>query len=152
MKTIPVSGGHTAFVDDEDYDALKGFKWHAKTTGAGAVYPRTGENYMHRMILKPPAGLEVDHIDRNPLNNTRVNIRFCTHAENCRNRRGGKGGEYHGVSRHKRGNKWQVHLQEKDMRLYLGIFSDKVEAAKAYDTAARKHHGEFALLNFPEVS
>ena len=96
MKTIPLSRGLVALVDDEDYERLARFKWHASgPTASGQFYAaresrtrglgggrksRIGRKvvYMHREVQACEAALVVDHRDGNGLNNTRENLRVVT--------------------------------------------------------------------------
>ena len=111
---------------------------------------------MHRLIMSCPDDMFVDHIDGNTLNNTRENLRICTHLQNHRNKkktRRYKGrptiSQFKGVNRASK-NTWLAKLQKNRERIYLGCYPTEEEAARAYDAAAREHFGEFAKLNFPE--
>ncbi len=150
MKCIPLSRGKTAIVDETDFIELSKYKWYADVDGYAL---RTNDNVrLHRLIMQALPGQLVDHIDGNTSDNRRVNLRICTQAENIRNR--GKpvvnSSGYKGVSWDKARQKWQVHIAALGVRKNLGRFVDKLEAARAYDTAAKIYHGEFARLNFPE--
>jgi len=93
VKEINLSKGKKALVDDEDFEHLSQLSWHA-VDNHGLFYPVTiyktkDETIflpMHRFLIHCPAGLEIDHIDRNPLNNQKSNLRAVTHKENCNNR------------------------------------------------------------------
>jgi hypothetical protein len=104
--------------------------------------------------MLPDPDQQVDHRNRSRLDNRRCNLRVCTSEENthnsskpCTNRSGFKG-----VSWHRKGQKWQAHIRANRRNMYLGLFSDVEDAALAYDAAAREHHGEFACVNFAEVT
>lgn len=158
MKEIPLTQGFVALVDDEDFECASDNRWYACRIGH-TVYARRNARladgtrrveYLHR-VLVPGAGL-VDHRDGNGLNNTRANLRAATKANNSHNsgpQRNNTSG-YRGVSRHSATGKWQVHIRVSGRRHYLGTYADPVEAARAYDAAARAHFGEFARPNFPE--
>jgi hypothetical protein len=102
---------------------------------------------MHRFVMDAPCGVEVDHRDGDGLNNTRANLRLCTHAEDCRNQGKTRGkSRFKGVYWHRRGRKWCVFVGKGN---YIGLFKTEIEAALAYDAEARLRFGPFAALNFP---
>lgn len=96
------------------------------------------------------SGGDVDHIDRNPLNNDLDNLREVTVRENVLNSRmkSTNTSGFRGVNWHKNRQKWQASIQSEGKQLHLGRFTSKEEAARAYDKAAKELHGEFAQLNF----
>lgn len=153
-KSIPLSKGLVAIVDDEDYDELSLVKWHADNRGYAVrcvrfpIGPR--KILMHRHIMQTGRGIEVDHIDGNRLNNQRSNLRTATSAENKRNQRPTRGGssKYKGVTWNTRLQRWVAQIGVNRKSIYIGSFKDETEAAKAYDKAARQHFGEFACTNF----
>lgn len=111
----------------------------------------------HRIIWKMVHGVDpesIDHINGNPADNRLANLRACTTAENGRNYHKPAGGSlYRGVCWVKRDRKWAARISDgKNGKVSLGNFNDEVDAARAYDRAARKLHGQFATLNFPEVA
>jgi hypothetical protein len=101
--------------------------------------------------MNAPAHLVCDHIDHNGLNNTKRNLRLCTKQQNAINQRPRKDGssKYKGVCWHKRNKKWQARIHHSGRYYHLGTFKSQRAAALAYDSAARKYHGDFACLNFP---
>ncbi len=107
---------------------------------------------MHRLIMNAPAGLVVDHIDGNSLNNRKTNLRICTQAQNIHNSRPrrNRSSKYKGVFWNKVNKKWSVSIRKGDKRIYLGGFDDEIEAALAYDRKAEELFGEFAYLNMPK--
>ena len=102
--------------------------------------------------MKPPAGMVVDHINHDGLDNRRSNLRVCTIAQNLKNRRPvrGKGVKYKGVIFIKARKKFRTCIQCGEKTLNLGYFDDEISAGKAYDEKARELFGEYAYLNFPE--
>ena len=109
---------------------------------------------MHRQILHPPGHLVVDHINHNGLDNRKANLRHATRVQNNRNRliikRKGASSKYKGVSWRKRKKRWHARIHVNGRYKFLGYFKEEINAAKAYDKAAKKYHKEFASLNFPD--
>ena len=146
-----------ATVDPEDYEWLNGFRWHA-TCSRGQYYAATVVNgksiSMHRMIMNPPPGMQVDHKSKDRLNNHRYNLRLATARQNRYNtgpvkrKDRPKSSQFVGVMRH--GDRWKVKITHEGKEYYLGLFDDEIEAALAWDAKARELRGEFAYLNFPD--
>ena len=150
MKVMPLTQGMVAVIDDDDFELISHYKWYAAKTVAGwkATTNVNGKTVlMHRLIMgvNDPK-VVVDHKHHNTLDNRKENLRVCTHLENNRNRRKSKGRKYKGVFPH--WNRWRAGIRINKKLLWLGVFSTQPEAARAYDTAALKHFGEFALTNF----
>jgi hypothetical protein len=160
FRRIPLTRGKYAIVDPEDFERLNKHKWSANKN-ANTFYARrtkrTGKKIlsimMHRQILHPPAHLFVDHINHNGLDNRKANLRLATYAQNSYNRiysRKSRSSKYTGVSWRKQAKKWAVVVGYNNKNIFIGYFKDEIQAAKAYDKAAKKYHGEFASLNFKE--
>lgn len=153
MKRIPLTQGKEALVDDQDYDYLMQWKWRVTSNGY-AVWGDGHEHLvlMHRDIAKRTyqrCEARVDHIDRDRLNNQRHNLRLATQSENGANRgpnRNNTSG-FKGVFLHRHTGLWRAEICKDRKRICLGYFTDKIEAAKAYNEAALKYFGEFAYLN-----
>ena len=154
---VPISKGkYFALVDAADADlVLAAGPWRrVGTTGSLPIYYAKGGpyGYMHRLVMAAPKGGIVDHINGDGLDNRRGNLRLATKSQNrihrVTPRRGSKSG-YLGVSQHK--NRWRAIAHCQGVRHDLGLFEDPIEAALAYDRAARQLHGDFATLNFPEA-
>ena len=163
MKKIPLTHGNFALVDDDDYDRLmatgKG-RWHLGSDG----YARQSKDYkkegnkrstkaiiMHRVILGLSFGdgLQVDHINRDKLDNRKSNLRVCTVAQNsankgiCKNNTSG----FKGVIFDKSRGKFMAKIKFENKPITIGRFQTAIEAAKAYNEAAIKYFKEFAYLN-----
>jgi len=140
-------------VDDADFDFLNQFSWAAYKDGT-IVSAMGNKNNKHiilgRLLLQAPDNLEIDHIDGNRLNNQRSNLRLATSSQNKCNRGARKDNKsgYKGVSWHKQVKKWTARIKIPfGAYLFLGTFTEKIDAAKTYDKAAKKYHGEFAWIN-----
>lgn len=110
----------------------------------------------HRLIWAWHYGrypeMDIDHIDRNRANNRIENLRLATRSRNNQNstKRAATSSRYKGVSWSKVAKKWHAYLNTEEGRMYLGIHVKEEDAARAYDTAAKEHFGEFAVLNLAE--
>lgn len=152
---IPLTQGFVAFVDEQDAH-LKEFRWWPKkdkyTTYACARI--NGKMVtMHRLIMDfPEKPINVDHIDRNGLNNCRSNLRLVTNSLNQANKRKQKNSSsvFKGVSRVTGYDTWYAEGRYEGKRFYLGSFKVEEEAALAYDDWALETFGEHANLNFPQ--
>lgn len=168
MKTIRLTKGFEAIVDDEDFEKIKNLSWHASTQqGRRCVYARTyialekiGKRKkfkctpMHRFVLglKLGDGKIVDHINGDGLDNRKSNLRICSHAENVRNAtkvatkytskfRGVHFDKGHGKK------KWRASIRVDGKLIDLGRFLTEKEAVLAYNLAVPKYFGEFARPN-----
>ena len=167
MKEIKLSQGsknagkYVALVDDSDYDYLMQWKWFAKTTKSDdktynyaiCNFIKDGKwtsSIMHRMIMNPNKGDQIDHIDHNGLNNQKSNLRICTHSQNQMNRYGSSSTGYKGVYKSRHGN-YFASIQYDNKRISLGTYKTPEEAAQIYDNAAMRYHKEYANLNFPKT-
>jgi len=109
--------------------------------------------WMHREVIDVPANMICDHVNRNGLDNRKANLRPATVSQNLCNRpkrRTKTRSKYKGLEWDKIQKKWKVRIQLNGRKTYLGSFDNELDAAKAYDNAARKCHGEFACPNFTE--
>lgn len=145
-----LSNGVVVLIDSEDYELVRNYKWYI--SGSGYVESFSNGNnkkkriLLHRLILNAPTHLETDHINRNPLDNRKSNIRLCTHSQNMCNRTNKRNTTgYRGVSQY--ANRWVAYICHNKKRMNLGSFIEIKDAARAYNRAAMKYHGEFAHLN-----
>lgn len=160
MIKIPLGGGRYAQIDDKNYRLVSKHIWSALKDGR-TFYAithtklRNGKTTilkMHRLIMNvTKSQIQVDHKDNDGLNNQEINLRLCTQSQNNMNsvKRKGTRSIYKGVSWVESRNKWGARIGMSNQIIFLGYFSEEVNAGKAYDKAARKYFGEFARPNFP---
>jgi hypothetical protein len=153
MKEIKLSKGAIAIVDDEDYGVLSKHKWSLSENPSAhrvrkyAVRMSGGKFIkMHRLLMNPPHGFVVDHINGNGLDNRRCNLRVCSQRENSSNSENKRNGPYRGIGRMR--NSWQAFIGINYKKVHLGTFKTPEEAAMAYDKASRSRDGKFARTNF----
>jgi hypothetical protein len=160
-RTVPLTKGATTRVSDKDYERVASHKWHLHSAGYAARTQRYGPGgkkkrviYMHRFVLGAPDGYEVDHINRDPLDNTRANLRLVPKALNRANtdKRRDSTRRYKGAvyNPHKGARPWTARVTRDGVHHYGGYFATEIEAAHEYDRMAREVFGEHARLNFPD--
>lgn len=143
MKEIIATKGLVVLVDDDDYESLSKHKWHSQ----GGYVRNAKLGTMHRFLMKHPEG-SVDHINGNKCDNRRVNLRLATHSQNMQNRHYGWGtSKYRGVIWSRNHDAWQARIKLNGKSIYLGMFRDELDAAKAYNAAKDKYYGEYAGPN-----
>lgn len=150
IGVIHLSNGGFTLVDADLFPSLNQFHWSRHPQGY--VYGSIGKNrgiLMHRFINKTPSGLKTDHRNRFRLDNRTCNLRNATSTESVQNRpvqKNNKSG-FKGVSWHDRDQRWVAQIRFKKKSYCLGLFKTPEAAAAAYDEAARRYFGEFAVLN-----
>lgn len=147
MKTIQLTRGQVALVDDADYEWLSLHKWYARwapTIGSYyAVRHVRGPDgkqhpvFMHREILGLYWGdkRQSDHKNHETLDNQRSNLNIVTRAQNQWNRRGTKG-----YSRDKKTGKYIAHIRHHGKAMRLGMWNTSAMARRAYVKAKAKYH------------
>lgn len=156
MKKIKLTKGKHALVDDEDFEALNKWSWQLSTTGYAVRRHHvsgSGENRirqhiaMHREIIGAPYNKDVDHINHNPLDNRKFNLRLCDTSQNLYNSRlrVNKLTKFKGVSLMppKRNARYRVRFA----KILIGYFFTEDEAAYVYDQISEQLAGEFANHN-----
>ncbi len=157
MKEIPLTQGKVALVDDEDFEKVNQLKWCLKK-GDTQEYAHTSlcvnkkrtSLLMHRMILGVSGRNNyIDHKNRNGLDNQKSNLRICCPSDNSSNKKSAKGSssKYLGVSWNSNCQKWRVRICKKGKFYSIGLFDSEIEAALAYNEAAKVIHGEFVNPN-----
>lgn len=152
----PKYGVKEVLIDDEDYDKIKGYIWHIYkrpyTFYCGTFYKIDGKQKtidLHRFLTNCPKGFDVDHINRDGLDNRRSNLRICTRSQNIQNQKIHKDNRYgaRGLYWDKSRKKWQVRICINYKTIHIGRFENKEDAINAYNEAAKKYHGEFARVS-----
>ncbi len=151
--------------DKEDYPRIKNFRWvltslsKRNRTRYVRSHPWRGgpsENWVmifHQLIMSFPSNGQIDHINQNGLDNRKVNLRVVSHFENARNKiynMKARSGYYGVVPNCSKERPWKAYFSLNKKSHYLGAFSCKEDAARAWDIEAARVRGEFAILNFPE--
>jgi hypothetical protein len=152
---LVLSNGMKVLYDEVDHDAVMRVKWYA-VRSKRTYYAETARYFisgrrvrgMHHLIMQPPQGMVVDHVNGNGLDNRRANLRICTPNQNRRNTRSYTGSSrYKGVAFHKRDRRWAAHICANGRDIWLGYHKTEEGAALAYNAAAVRYHGNFAALN-----
>jgi hypothetical protein len=152
-----VNQNQTILLDEEDLPIFKKYKWYAnrhQSTWYAQAHTRqeNGKDTiirLHRALFNfPIRSIEVDHKDGNGLNNSRQNLRLCSHAENRKNTKtpSSNTSGFKGVYRHTQTGKWVASINIKTKNKNLGSFATPEEAYEVYCKAAKFHYGEFAQL------
>lgn len=159
--SIPLSRGLVAIVDAADVPFLSQWSWYAVPASDGSTFYAARSNNradgqkrqlrMQNALMQPEAGFVVDHVNRNGLDNRRSNLRIASHRQNMANRRFKVGvSGFRGV--HRWGKRWSANVSVDGTPTVVGVFDTALEAARAYDAAAKTAYGAFAVLNFPEAA
>ena len=147
QKTIKLKlqTGNCVVIDDSDYELISQYKWHedhgyARTSSGGKKI------YMHRLLMGSPNS-QVDHINRDRLDNRKANLRVCSDLQNKWNlpKQGRNKSGYKGVTRHS--NLWRATIVVNGKQKSLGYHKEILDAARAYDKAALEYFGEYAAIN-----
>lgn len=156
IKKVAVSGkkgaGKYFIVDSSDYTSVSQYRWHLRGSYLCRKETINGVAtiiYLHKSLLNVPKEGTVDHINRDPLDNRRCNLRACTPQQNAANKRlhSNNTSGFKGVWWNKQRRKWTSTLRSGGKRYYLGYFTDPIEAAKAYDKVAKEIWGDYARPN-----
>lgn len=144
MMKIPLTRNRVAIVDDADYPVLSQFKWCVSSNGY--VHRRASETddaqsivRMHHMLLPAVSGMDVDHKNRNKLDNRRRNLRYLTRSQNMLNTglKSNNSSGHKGVTWHKASGKWSAQIMVNYRQQYLGLFETVEAGIKARKDAER---------------
>ena len=156
---ICTPAAHLFLIDAEDWPRISGFKWQVSSNGKGRMYVHTEiggkKRYLHRLILRAPKSQWVDHMNGDPLDNRKANLRLATPQQNMFNRRKAQtygrkptASTFKGVTWDRSRGRYKARIKKNGVNHHLGYFHDPREAALAYDSAAPEMFGEFAQTNF----
>jgi len=158
--TVPLTQNKFAIIDECDDTEINLHKWcydsgYAQRRAKKNEHVKTCKIKMHRMIWALHNGeisskMEIDHINRNKLDNRLCNLRLATRSQNTTNciKHDNCTSKYKGVHWHKRDKKWYARCGTNIDRCSLGYFDSEEDAARAYDKKAKELYGVRALLNF----
>ena len=152
MKTLSLSAGYVAIIDDEDFDRASQLNWYLdRTKSPNRIYVRNIKQInnkvykirLHQFILgRQPRGIDIDHANGNGLDNRKCNLRLVTRSQNNLNRHKKRSdavaSKIIGVSYHKKINRWISEIRINKERRYLGCFKTELEAAATYSDAKNK--------------
>ena len=162
MKVIPLTRGRYAVVDDEDYERLMRHSWSwVPATGSrnstGYAVRKGNKNrgeprtvHMHREVLNAPAGIFIDHINLDSLDNRKENLRFADVQQNSFNRHKPMmecTSKYKGVLRRRNTGGWTARIKFNGRHIELGTYKEEEKAASVYNFASRIFFGRYRHEN-----
>jgi hypothetical protein len=142
-----------ALIDAADFKQIKHLPWRMCRVGKKRHWRIIGhvdgkEISVARLLKGDPPGMIVDHENRNPLDDRRLNLRVCTVGQNNSNNAGyPRRSQYKGVQWKEDRNKWIVLAGQRGKPRFYGVFDTEIEAAQAYNEFAKKTYGPYAYLN-----
>jgi len=142
--------GSQFVIDNQDYPLVSKYQWRITPHGYFMGTNGSGERiFLHRLIMNPPEGKFVDHVDCNKANCRRSNMRICDKTQNNRNIGLQKNNQcgYKGVYWAADRSKWRAEITVDRRHIHIGSFDTAEEAADAYDEMCLLYFGEFARTN-----
>lgn len=142
-------GAKPAYINESDVPLLGGRTWYV---GNGYLVADGSKLIFHRLVIGAESDQIVDHKNGNTLDNRRLNLRICSHAENMRNRKMHKNnalrvkGVYVEIGKRAKGPRYVAQIRANGKKVVLGRFDTAEEASIAYQAAAEILHGEFARI------
>lgn len=136
----------TFIIDSKDYEFISIRNWYINESGYVISWMDKKHIRLHRLIINPNDGFDIDHINGNTLDNRRKNLRICTRQQNSMNQKNhsnntsGKSG----VTFNKKSKKWCVSIGYKYKRIFIGYYKTKDEAINARMKAEKEYYGEYA--------
>ncbi len=147
--TILSTKGNAILIDRSDLEKVRDYRWYEDKDGYAFAVIRSGGEpkriSMHRMLLDVQRGMDVDHINRNPRDNRKCNLRLCTRSQNNMNskaRKTNKSG-YKNICWDKQMNSWKVQIMRDYKVVYEKLFKKLEEAVRARNKALIFFHGAY---------
>ena len=144
--------GDKFYLDKEDFQKISKHTWCKDKNGYFVTTTKQKIIKLHRFIMDcTNPKIFIDHIDHDPSNNRRRNLRLCDNTQNQYNQRKCKKNTssiYKGVSYDKKTNKWLARVGFNKQRKCIGLYETEMEAVEAYNKEAAILHGEYANINY----
>lgn len=140
------SKGEEFYFDKEDFDLIKDYCWNLDKYGYVVTYVNRKQIQFHRLVMNAKDGMEIDHILHQTTDNRKSQLREVTHSQNQMNRGITKRNSSGVVGAHwdRANNKWRAQITINRKLIYLGLFENLEDAAKARLEAEKKYFGEFS--------
>jgi len=150
MVKISLGDGLFTVIDTSDYDKVSKYTWSANKNNYATTTIDGSTTLLHRLLIKPPVNMVVDHIDGDRLDNRKTNLRVCTQSENLRNQlkhcRSGTS-KYKGVTYNREKGKWLARIRVRNIKYGLGSYYNELDAALAYNIGSVLLSPKFGRLN-----
>ncbi|MAE82815.1 MAG: hypothetical protein CMB80_08785 [Flammeovirgaceae bacterium] len=153
MAHLKTPKGEKILVDREDLPMLRQYKWRTNANADRSSKPYVYASnkgvliFMHKLLMRPPKGMIVDHINGDVLDNRKSNLRVCTQKQNLKNRLPNRNCVVRAKGVHICNGKFRASIKSDNKRYDLGSYTEEIHAAIAYNVAAKILHGEFARVN-----
>ncbi|WP_270345582.1 HNH endonuclease [Enterococcus thailandicus] len=141
---LMLKSGSSVLVDSEDVPLLSRYSWFDNGNGYIASKGKEGKIFLHRLVMGAPSDTVVDHINFDPMDNRKSNLRICTQQQNTLYQRSRK--KHKGVYLNKRTGKYYIHVRIDGKTVHGGTFESIDEAVDEYQRLARLHYGKFAYI------
>ena len=152
VMSLSIGGRYSILFDYDDYDKIRQYHWSISSNGYACSGAGKGQILFHRLVLNATPEENIDHINRNRLDNRKSNLRICSASQNSYNKAHQSNCQsgYRGVALDQYG-RWVANINQNGKSIFLGSYATPEEAANAYDSAASIIAGDFAYRNLPHV-
>jgi hypothetical protein len=138
--------GRIFYVDKEDVETIKSFYWSVGYKGYVNGFENNKKISLHRFIMGATEYTTIDHINRNPSDNRKINLRFCTPQQNTFNKSLAKNNKSGVRGVYKSGNKWRAVIFYNNKNIHLGSHDLFEDAVAVRNEKAKELFGEFANI------